>query len=111
MSRSESATLFRLAAQLDDHAAAVRGRARRLGLASSQLRWHSFAADLFRSRAAGSAAMSHRSATALEHAAAALRRHARTVSRIEEIADTVERTGEQIAHGAARAGRYLTSWL
>jgi hypothetical protein len=111
MSGSESATLYRLADQLDEQAAAVRSRARRLVLAGTRLRWNSTAAGLFRDRLGELVTGLHRSATALERSADALRRHARAVHRVEEVARAVERAGEQVAHGVARVGRFVSGWM
>ncbi|MCW2525338.1 MAG: hypothetical protein JWM76_198 [Pseudonocardiales bacterium] len=108
---SESTVLFRLANQIDEQAASARDGSRRLGVSTAQLLWHSPAADLFRARARPSVMSLNRSAVDLEHAAAALRRHARSVHRVEEIAAAVEQAGERVVSGVAHAGQVVARWL
>jgi hypothetical protein len=108
---SESTVLFRLAGQLDEQAASVRVRSRRLSAGTAQLVWRSPAADLFGVRAHLAVQSLNRSAGALEKAAVALRRHARSVRRIEEIAVAVEQAGERVVNGVAHAGQTVARWL
>jgi hypothetical protein len=108
---SESAVLFRLANQIDEQAASVRAASGRLGTSTAQLLWRSRAADLFRARAGPAVTSINRSANDLENAAAALRRHARSVRRVEEIAAAVEQAGERVVSGVAHVGQVVARWL
>lgn len=90
------------------HADDLRAGARSIESASATMRWHSTAAAAFRSRALRAVVMLRAAAAGLDHAAAALDRHAGAV--VAELA-MAERTAAAVAHGAADAVGVVSSTL
>ena len=102
-----SAPLFGTATRLDAHALHLRGRADGLVGAAARVAWESSAAGAFRHQVDEVARGLVRAATGLEHAAAELRAHARTVQHVEQVVGAVGHTAEAavgaVVHGVAHA--------
>lgn len=96
--------LGRVARRLDDHAAGLRDRARRLSAAAAAVHWYSPAAATFRERTDELGRALERCAHDLEQAADCLRRHACSVRHTQELIAAAERAARAAVVSAAEAG-------
>ncbi len=110
--------LVRIAGRIDDHAEALRAKARSLSSAAHQARWHSPAATTFRTQVGTLDRRIQHAAHDLERAAHELRLHAarvRTVQAAMAAAVRLERLaareGAHIAAGAATSIGHAGGWL
>lgn len=90
----DPATLRALAARIDGHATATRSRAERLSAAVAATGWHGVAAEAFRGESHAVLLALRSSATRLEGAAEALRRHAANVAAVT--ADLASLAGDEL---------------
>ncbi len=88
-----------VAARIERHADQLRERASRLVAAADAVGWHSVAAGAFRAEVGGVAAAFRRAADRVDDAAHALRRHAATVRRVQDLLAAAERAADAGAHG------------
>jgi uncharacterized protein YukE len=110
--------LVRIAARIEDQAAALRAKARSLTCAAHQLRWQSAAAATFRVQVLKLDRRIQQAAGDLDRAAHELRLHAHRVRTVEAAAAAAVRAerfaahqGERVAVGTAHTLGHAGGWV
>lgn len=98
MSGLHTGELLRVAERIEAHAHALRSRATTLSTASAHARWQSPAAAKARLHMQHGIDELGASANRLDHAAAALRAHARTVRRVDALLHGAQRVVGEAEH-------------
>ena len=118
MSVFDADGLVRLAARIEDHAGALRGRARAVDCAARQTRWHSPAATTWREQMTRLDRRIQHAAHNLERAAHELRLHAdrvRTVQAAMGAALRLERVAvseaRHVIDGSVRTVEHAGGWV